>query len=216
MMISIDFIPRLIILVFSVVFHEVAHGWAAMKKGDPTARAMGRLTLNPIPHIDPFGTIILPLMLILMHSPVIIGSAKPVPINPMYFKKPKQDMALTAAAGPGSNLLLAFGAAILFHLLHAVTPGSLLAGLMVYAVLLNLVLAFFNLVPIPPLDGSRIAILFMSEQTAAKYSQLERFGILIVLGLLFLGLFRLVIWPIVFQLMLILVGPAGLMMLSGG
>ncbi|HDQ46376.1 MAG TPA: site-2 protease family protein [bacterium] len=215
-MISIELIPRLIILVFSVVFHEVAHGWAAMKKGDPTAQMLGRLTLNPIPHIDLFGTILLPLMLILMRFPFLIGSAKPVPVNPAHFRRPKHDMAIVAASGPGSNFVLAAGAAILFHLSFSLAPGTPFPGLMVYAALINLVLAFFNLIPIPPLDGSRIAVLFMSEPAALRYYRLERFGILIVLGLMFLGLFQLVIWPIVLHILLFLVGKEGVLLLMRG
>ncbi|NQT24243.1 site-2 protease family protein [candidate division KSB1 bacterium] len=214
-MISIDFLPKLVILLFSVVFHEVAHGWMALKKGDTTARDMGRLTLNPIPHIDPFGTIILPLMLIVIQSPILIGSAKPVPINPFYFKEPKRDMAIVGAAGPASNLLLAVIAAILFRLFVLLIPsGEMIQTMMVYGVIINLVLAFFNLMPVPPLDGSRIAAMFMNESTLEKYYRLERFGILIVIALLYFGVFRILIWPIVIQIASILIGPYGFYLLS--
>jgi Zn-dependent protease len=212
----IEKLPHIIILIFSVVFHEVAHGWIALKRGDTTAKDAGRLTLNPIPHIDPFRTILLPLVLLLMHSPVLIGSAKPVPVNPWRFKDPKKDMALVGAAGPGSNIMLAIGAAICFRLFWILLgAGSPFTKLMVYAVLINLVLAFFNLMPVPPLDGSRIVLLFLSDEQANRYSRIEPYGFFIVLGLLFLGFFQWIIWPIVVRFLYLLVGPEGLYILMG-
>ena len=207
---DINFIPKIVILMFSVVFHEVAHGYAALLRGDTTARNAGRLTLNPIPHIDLFGTILLPLFLVLVHSPVLIGSAKPVPINPWNFRNPKKDMALTGAAGPASNLFLAVVASLLFRFSIMSGSANLFSFYMAYAVLINLVLAFFNLIPIPPLDGSRIILLFLTNEQANKYNRLERYGFMIVLGLLYLGLFRLVVLPPVIFLLKLLVGNPGL------
>lgn len=217
MLIPLSFLPKLVILLFSVVFHEVSHGWAALKKGDATARNLGRLTLNPGPHIDPFGTVLLPVILIAIQSPILIGAAKPVPVNPHYFRNPERDMALVSAAGPGSNLLLAAGFAALFHLFSVFHPqGGLVLTMMVYGVIINLVLALFNLMPVPPLDGSRIAALFLSGDTLRKYYQLERYGLLIVVVLLYLGVFRILIQPVVIRIAYVLVGPYGLSFLAGG
>jgi Zn-dependent protease len=192
----IEFLPRLVILVFSVIFHEVSHGYAALWRGDHTAKDAGRLTLNPIPHIDLFGTILLPLFLVLAHSRILIGSAKPVPINPWNFRNPRKDTAIVALSGPASNLALALVAGIAARLLLPVLGlNSIFVRLAVYGLLVNLVLAYFNLVPIPPLDGSRILALFLPRNLAEVYARIEPFGFFIVLGLLYLGLFNWVIMP---------------------
>lgn len=213
----INSLPQLVILVFSIVFHEVAHGKVALWRGDTTARDAGRLTLNPLPHIDIFGTILLPLFLILTRSPFLFGWAKPVPVNPWRLRELKKDMALVGASGPASNFLLAFIASVIFKLsvatLGLVNP---LTRVMVFAVTINLVLAFFNLVPIPPLDGSRIVMGFLPDYLAVQYSRIERYGFLIIFGLLFLGFFRWVLWPIVFQFLVLMVGREGIFLLFGG
>lgn len=203
----LNLIPQLLIVIFSVIFHEIAHGVMALKLGDPTAKNAGRLTLNPVPHIDLFGTILLPLFLVIIHSPVLIGSAKPVPINPFNFQDRKRGIALTGAAGPGSNIFLAICFAFLFHLFRFFgSEFMLVQQYMVTGVVINLVLAFFNLIPIPPLDGSRIVLLFLSNQQANRYMRLERFGLLIVLGLFYLGVLQWIIWPPISFISRILLG----------
>ncbi|PIP24449.1 MAG: site-2 protease family protein [Candidatus Nealsonbacteria bacterium CG02_land_8_20_14_3_00_37_10] len=168
----------LIVLIFSIVIHEVAHGSVANLLGDPTAKYAGRLTLNPIKHLDLFGSVLVPLFLIILRSPVLFGWAKPVPINPYNFKDPKWDGAKVAVAGPGANILVAliFGLAIRFFPL----PASILTIFSII-VILNLILAIFNLVPIPPLDGSHILFTFLPEKFANIKLFLHQFGIFILL-----------------------------------
>jgi len=169
------------VLLFSVIVHEVAHGWAALRLGDPTAAREGRLTLNPLPHVDPMMSILVPAMCILSGAP-IFGGAKPVPVNPWYFRRPSRDMAFVAAAGPLSNLLLAAAASLLWRWL-APTGGPLVA-ILEYGFQINVVLAAFNLLPIPPLDGSRIVAHFLKGDLAARYRGLDRFGMLIILAVI--------------------------------
>ena len=168
----------LIVLIFSIFIHEVAHGSVANLLGDPTAKYAGRLTLNPIKHLDLFGSVLVPLFLIILRSPVLFGWAKPVPINPYNFKDPKWDGAKVAVAGPGANILVAliFGLAIRFFPL----PASILTIFSII-VILNLILAIFNLVPIPPLDGSHILFTFLPEKFANIKLFLHQFGIFILL-----------------------------------
>lgn len=167
-----------------IVVHEVAHGFAAYKLGDPTAKAAGRLSLNPIKHIDPFGTVILPLLLMILHWP-IFGYAKPVPYNPTYFKDPRRGDAITGLAGPLANLCMALIAAIIMQILHAALPPLVLfSGAMYYVyamflpifILVNLYLMFFNLLPIPPLDGSSIIALFIPEKKLAKWYSIQHYA----------------------------------------
>jgi Zn-dependent protease len=176
-------------VLFSVVIHEVAHGWVAYRLGDPTAKQMGRLTLNPIHHIDIMGTVILPLMLIVLGGPVF-GWAKPVPFNPRNFRRDvdiKNGTLLVALAGPGSNLILAFLASFLFVITQKFFSGShTLLYLALYQLtqailIINLVLAFINLIPIPPLDGSKILLRFLPQRFYQPYFMLERYGFLIVI-----------------------------------
>jgi Zn-dependent protease len=203
----INSLPQIVILLFSIVFHEVAHGKVALWKGDTTARDAGRLTLNPIPHIDIFGTILFPLFLILMRSPVLFGWAKPVPVNPWRLRESKKDMALIGASGPASNFLLAVIAGILFRIsIGAIGANNVLAQALFFAVFINLVLAFFNLIPIPPLDGSKIVMGFLPDDLALQYSRIGRYGFLIIFGLFFLGIFQRILFPIVNLFLILIIG----------
>lgn len=188
-----ELIIRLVVLVFSIVFHEVAHGYAAYRLGDPTAKDSKRLTLNPLAHIDPMGSVVLPLILVLTGSPVLFGWAKPVPFNPGYFRNVKKGVMIVGAAGPAANLALAVVAAAAFRLF---TPSGILGLFLLQACIINVILALFNLIPIPPLDGSRIAVGFLPPGLARSYLKLERFGFLIIFGLLWLGALDYVIWPL--------------------
>lgn len=165
------------ILIYSVILHEIAHGWMADYLGDPTARLKGRLTLDPRSHIDPIMTIFLPLILVLTGSPVVFGAAKPVPIDQFNFREPKKDIALTAAAGPVTNLLIA----LFFALLLRIIP----LDLFFYAVQINVFLAVFNLLPIPPLDGGKVLAGILPDELAAALLNLERFGFMFIILVLF-------------------------------
>lgn len=175
-------------LVLSLGFHEAAHAWVALKCGDPTGRDLGRITLNPLPHIDPFLTIILPTVLYLTTG-FIFGGAKPVPVNFHGLRKPWRDMALVAIAGPATNFLLAIVFWVALHALvnvFGVWPkDSLGASVLSQSVFLNLLLTVFNLLPIPPLDGSRVVAWLMPKALRAGYVGLERVGILLVIGFIF-------------------------------
>ena len=200
----VTLVISLFVLLFAITIHEAAHGWAASKLGDDTARNMGRVTLNPIAHIDPFGTVILPLMCLLLGS-FLFGWAKPVPIDPRNMHQPRRDMALVAAAGPGMNLLLAVASALLLAALLTIEPtlslrgsteadaSTSLLGTMVlrpiavmalYSVLINVFLALFNLLPIPPLDGGRILTAILPPKPAIALARLEPYGMLILVGLI--------------------------------
>ena len=179
----------IIILLFSVVVHEVSHGVMADKLGDPTARLAGRLTLNPIRHIDPFGSIILPLIMVLLPGNFIFGWAKPVPVNPYQLKNPERDAALIAGAGPASNLLLAAIFA-LFIKMGEIAASSLIVQslpLLAAIVWVNIILAVFNLVPIPPLDGSKILFAFLPRSADRFKFALEQNGTIILLFFIFFG-----------------------------
>lgn len=181
------FAIRILILLFSVIVHEVMHGIAALRFGDRTAEKAGRLTLNPIPHIDPIGTILLPGLLILSGSPILFGWAKPVPVNPLNFSNIRKGEFVVAAAGVLSNFGLAIISALLYHFLNALPDTSiLLLGSLKYAVLINLILGVFNLFPIPPLDGSRILLSQLPYKYAREFEKLERYGIFILLFLMFI------------------------------
>ncbi|MFH0790353.1 MAG: site-2 protease family protein [Candidatus Omnitrophota bacterium] len=184
------------LFLIAVVLHEYAHGWAADKLGDHTAKDSGRLTLNPLAHIDPMGTIFLPLMLTLMRSPVVFGWAKPVPVNFALLRHPKRDMLLVSIAGIAANLLMAVLFSILLRagLFAANTYGWLWLN---YGVLINLVLAVFNAVPIPPLDGSKVLLGILPRKLALSYAQLERYGFLLLIAFLWLGLFDRIVWPVI-------------------
>lgn len=171
----------LFILIMSAILHEIMHGWVANKLGDPTARLLGRLTLNPIPHIDPIMSILVPLMLVISGSPIIFGAAKPVPVNPMNLRDGRKDMALVALAGPGTNLLIALIAAGLAHITISIPLLHLLFTLITFY---NLMLGFINLLPIPPLDGSKVFSVLLPDELAATYMSIERFGFIIIFFLL--------------------------------
>ena len=181
--ISVWAIPALI----AITFHEASHGYVAHLLGDDTAWLQGRVSFNPFVHIDPFGTVLLPGMLLLLHAPFLFGYAKPVPVNFRALRRPRLDTILVAAAGPGMNLLLAAIAALGFHIVGYVpAPGGqwLIANLK-NALLLNVILAIFNLLPIPPLDGGRILLGVLPGALARPLSRAEPYGLLILIGVLF-------------------------------
>jgi Zn-dependent protease len=183
-LISIWAIPVLI----AITFHEAAHGWAAWKLGDPTAKMLGRVTFNPIKHVDPMGTLVIPGMLLVMGAPFLFGYAKPVPVIIGRLGKPRRDILLVAAAGPGINILLACASALLLNVLPLI-PGDFqqwFALVLEKSILINLILATFNMIPIPPLDGGRIAVGLLPERLAQPLAQMERYGFFILLGLIFM------------------------------
>src|ERR1035437_4040832 len=167
-----------VILIFSAIIHEVMHGYVADKLGDPTARQMGRLTLNPLPHIDPFMTVVIPFVLVLIGSPIIFGAAKPVPVNPHNFREPKKDFALVALAGPLTNFAIAIIAALAANFLKADLNTHFIFELIAQY---NLILGFINLIPIPPLDGSRVFSYILPGELSSIYNSIEPYGIFLVL-----------------------------------
>ncbi len=194
MMHELTLMQRIVVWVLPVIFaitvHEVAHGWVAKRYGDNTASVLGRLTLNPIKHIDLFGTIILPGLLLMTGTGFIFGWAKPVPVDPRNFKNPLHDMAIVALAGPVSNLLMAVAWALVARLGVTIGAGAEAIALpLIYTgvagISINLVLALINLLPIPPLDGSRILTGILPTYWAWQYNRLERFGFIILLLLLY-------------------------------
>lgn len=188
-----NLIISLAIFFSAVIIHEYCHGWVAYKLGDPTAKYAGRLTLNPLEHIDPFGTVLLPLMLIILRSPVIFGWAKPVPVNFWNLHNPRRDMIWVGLAGPTANFMLA----VAFSFLLKFPAPGIIRELLSSAIMINLVLAVFNLMPIPPLDGSRVVSGILPYRVALAYNEWERYGTVVIFLLLFLGFFNVVIWPIV-------------------
>jgi len=205
--ISIWVVPVLL----AITVHEVSHGWIARKLGDNTAFMLGRLTLNPLKHVDPVGTILIPGMLLLLQAGFIFGYAKPVPINWKNLRHPKRDMALVAAAGPGANLLMAIGWALLIRLgLSLGETGMALILMGVAGITINIILMVLNLLPLPPLDGGRVMTGLLPGPWAYQFSRIEPYGFFILIGLLVTGVLGMVLWPVISVVMSMVVPVSGL------
>jgi Zn-dependent protease len=182
-------------LLFAIVVHEAAHGWMALRLGDSTARDAGRLTLNPLPHIDPIGSIIVPLLLFFSNTGIMFGWAKPVPVNPYNLHDPKKDIMWVNLAGPGANMITAFGCGMILRVFSGF-PGIFLRGsqgfgilvsVLLYGMMINLVLASFNLIPIPPLDGSKILMRFLPPRYEYMMMRLQGMGMILLIGVIIIG-----------------------------
>ena len=192
-------------VIFAITLHEAAHGYVARYFGDTTAAALGRITANPIKHIDPVGTILVPLAILLTSKllgggAILFGWAKPVPVNFANLRRPKQDMLWVAAAGPGMNLAMAVFWALMIQLGHALGNSFATAPLMLMGaagVFINVILMVLNLIPLPPLDGGRIAVSLLPMRQAIQFSRIEPYGFIILLILLFTGALGVVMWPLI-------------------
>ncbi|MDD3580257.1 MAG: site-2 protease family protein [Desulfobacca sp.] len=190
---AIDIALMVVVLFFSVIVHEVAHGYVALLNGDPTAKIYGRLSFNPIVHIDPIGTILVPAILLLSHAGILFGWAKPVPVNPLNYRNYRQGEITVSIAGPLSNILLAVIFALVLRLAGN-NPG--LVYLCYYGCIINIFLFLFNLIPIPPLDGSHVLLHLLPHPLDRYYAQLEPVGFIIILILLYTGVLNFIIMPI--------------------
>lgn len=207
--ISIWVVPVLL----AITVHEVAHGWMASKLGDKTALMLGRLTLNPLKHVDPVGTVLIPGMLLLLQAGFIFGYAKPVPVTWQNLHHPKRDMAVVAAAGPFVNLLMALGWALLIRLGLAVGEGAIALVFMgVAGIFINIVLMVLNMLPLPPLDGGRVATGLLPGPWAYRLARIEPYGFIILIVLLVTGVLGLLLWPVISFFMGLLAPVSGLTM----
>ena len=192
-----------VVLLFSVIVHEVAHGYVALLNGDSTARMLGRITLNPVPHIDPIGTILLPLLLLMTHAGILFGWAKPVPVNPLNYRNYRWGEFAVSAAGPLSNLALA---ALFSVLLRLGFDNVGLMKLAYFGVSINIFLALFNLIPIPPLDGSHILAILLPRDLARLYGHLQPVGFVLILILFYTGILGAIIMPFYRAIALVMLG----------
>ena len=188
-------------VLFAITLHEAAHGWVANKLGDGTARMLGRLSLNPVKHIDPVGTIVVPLVMLVLQTGFIFGWAKPVPVNTRNFKNARKDMAIVAVAGPLSNFAMAIFWVFMLKISASLLGGSSLGqGFMEMAkagIIINLILFVFNLLPIPPLDGGRVLSAFLPPTASDLLDKIEPYGFFIVIGLLYFGILNAILDPII-------------------
>ncbi len=189
-------------VMFAIIIHEIAHGWTALRLGDTTAKSMGRLTLNPVSHIDPVGSLLVPGMLLLTSAGFLFGWAKPVPVNAARLHNPRRDMMVVAVAGPFSNLLMLLVWAFIAKICLVLDGASSAASYLIFhmgaaGLLINAALMMLNLLPVPPLDGSRVVEGLLPTQIAIMYNKLGQYGLLILIALMFTGLLNNILWPLI-------------------